>query len=263
MGHSTTKQNNLSIVTPGSGAAMITGLTMKQGGNPYGVQKSNFGPQLGLAWTPDYLQHKVVFRGGFGVNYNENEFAITVQGNANSPTLLGFSQTGYSSKNSAIQYAVAGDVHTPLAYPSNTHAITTFNAAGLPTAAGLSVQVTGFDQNVKTITVYHYSLDTQISLPRNFVGTLGYQGSSGHHLLYQEDLNAVAVVHGYALNPAPEPRDDEHQRSKFELQRDARDNQEHNFSHGFQIEGQYTWSKSMDEGSSPYTPQSLCANQHS
>jgi len=246
------KQNNLSIVTPGPGAALITGLTMTQGGNLYGVQKSNFGPQLGLAWTPDYLQHKVVFRGGFGVNYNENEFAITVQGNANSPTLLGFSQTGYSSKNPSIQYAVAGDIHTPLAYPSNSHAITTFNANGLPTAAGLSVQVTGFDQNVKTIAVYHYSLDTQISLPRNFVGTLGYQGSSGHHLLYQEDLNAVAVIHGYALNPAL---------SRVMMNINGANSNynamlatiKHNFSHGFQIEGQYTWSKSMDEGSSPYT----------
>jgi hypothetical protein len=246
------KQNNLSIVTPGAGAALISGLTMTQGGNLYGVQKGNFGPQLGLAWNPDYFQRKVVIRGGFGVNYNEDEFAITVQGNANSPTLLNFSPTGYSSKNSSIQYNVAGDIHTPLAYPSNPHAITTFGPNGLPTATGLSVQVTGFDQNVKTITVYHYSLDTEMALSHNFVATLGYQGSSGHHLLYQEDLNAVAVIHGYALNPAL---------SRVMMNINGANSNynallatmKHNFAHGFQIEGQYTWSKSMDEGSSPYT----------
>lgn len=244
------KQNNLSVVTPGQGAAMITGLTMRQGGNLYTVQKGNFGPQVGFAWSPASLGRKAVVRGGFGVNYNENEFAITVQGNANSPTLLGFSQTGYSSKNSSIQYAVARDVHTPLAYPVNTHAITTFGTNGLPTAA--AVQVTGFDQNVKTITVFHYSLDTELMLPSGFVATLGYQGSSGHHLLYQEDLNAAAVVRGYALNPAL---------SRVMMNINGANSNynamlatiKHNFSHSFQIEGQYTWSKSMDEGSSPYT----------
>ena len=89
-------------------------------------------------------------------------------------------------------------------------------------------------------------------MPHNFVATLGYQGSSGHHLLYQDDLNAVAVVKGYALNPAL---------SRVMMNINGANSNynamlatiKHNFSHSFQIEGQYTWSKSMDEGSSPYT----------
>jgi hypothetical protein len=245
------KQNNLSVITPGAGAAMLTGLTMTQGGNLYSVQKGNFGPQVGFAWTPASLHHGVVFRGGVGINYNEDEFAITVQGNANSPTLLNITPSGYSSKNPNILYAIASDVHTPLAYPSNPHAITSFGANGLPNL-GLSVNVTGNDPNVKTITVYHYSLDTEMTLPAHFVATLGYQGSSGHHLLYEKDLNAVAVVQGYALNPAL---------SRVTLNSNGANSNysamlatiKHNFSHSFQIEGQYTWSKSMDEGSSPFT----------
>ncbi len=101
------------------------------------------------------------------------------------------------------------------------------------------------------MTVYHYSLDTEMQLPANFVATLGYQGSSGHHLFYEVDLNAVAAVKGYPLNP---------QLSQvIDYTNGANSNYnamlaslKHNFSHSFQVEADYTWSKSMDEGSSSY-----------
>ena len=173
-----TKQNNLSVAVPGQGSSLLTGLTMRQGGDLYSAQKGNFGPQIGLAWTPAYLNNKVVFRGGFGLNYNENEFAITLQGNQNSPTLVSFSQSGYSTKNSAIQYKTAPDVHSPLGYPANSAAIVnTFGSNNLPTNTATSI--TGFDQHVKTITVAHYSLDTEIALPASFVATLGLSGQRG------------------------------------------------------------------------------------
>lgn len=190
-----------------------------------------------------------MIRGGFGVNYNENEFAITLQGNQNSPGLVSFNQSGYSSKNSAIQYKLAPDVHSPLGFPSNTAAISTFGANNLPTKTATSI--TGFDQHVKTTTVYHYSLDTEIALPAQFVATLGYQGSQGRHLLYQMNLNAYGVAHGAALNPNV---------SSFGYYANGANSNynallgtiRHNFSHGFQLQTNYTWSKSMDEGSDPY-----------
>ncbi len=244
-----TKQNNLSIVTPGSGAALLTGLTMTQGGNLNTVQKGNFGPQMGFAWNPSYFQSKLVIRGGVGINYNENEFAITTQGGSNSPAVLSFAQTGYSSKNPNIQYILPSSPTSVFGYPPNTHAITTFGTNNLPTTT--TVSVTGFDSHVKTITVYHYSLDTQLALPSNFIATLGYQGSSGHHLLYQENLNAVAVARGYPLNPSltgvgfyTNGANSNYNAMLATLK--------HNFARSFQVEGQYTWSKSMDEGSSPY-----------
>jgi hypothetical protein len=243
------KQNNLSIVTPGAGSALLTGLTMRQGGNLSTVQKSNFGPQLGFAWNPDHFEGKVVIRGGFGINYNENEFAITTQGGSNSPAVLSFAQTGYSSKNANIQYLLPTSPTSLFGYPPNPHAISTFGANNLPTTT--TVSVTGFDAHVKTITVYHYSLDTQVALPANFVATVGYQGSSGHHLLYQENLNAVAAVRGYALNPAltgvgfyTNGSNSNYNAMLASLK--------HNFSRSFQVEAQQTWSRSMDEGSNPY-----------
>ncbi len=243
------KENNLSVVTPGAGSALLTGLTMKQGGNLYTVQYGNFSPQVGFAWNPNYYQRKVVMRGGFGMNYEENQLAITISAFSNVPQVLAFSQSGYSKKNAAIQYTVAPSINSPFGFTPNVAAQTTFNSADLPNSTVVSV--TGFDNHVKTITVYHYSLDTELELARDWVATVGFQGSSGHHLLYEQDLNAVAVVHGYALNPQLNRVAD------FTNGANSNYNAmlatlKHNFSQSFQVEADYTWSKSMDEGSTPY-----------
>src|SRR6202012_379859 len=93
------KQNNLNVVVPGQGAALLTGLTMRQNGSLYTVQKGDFSPQTGFAWTPQVLGGKFVVRGGVGINYNENEFAITIQGYNNTPALVALNATGYAGTN--------------------------------------------------------------------------------------------------------------------------------------------------------------------
>ncbi len=147
------------------------------------------------------------------------------------PTALSFRPT--SAFSSQIVYNTAPSINSPFGYPANPHAISTFNSNNIPTAAVVSVSA--FDNNQKTATVYIYSLDTQMQLPGNFVASLGYQGSSGHHLFYEVDLNAAAVVKGYPLNP---------QLSRItDFTNGANSNynamlasQKHNFSHSFQVE---------------------------
>jgi hypothetical protein len=241
------KQNNLSVFTPGTGSSMLTNASFVQTGSLANNQKGNFGPQVGFAWNPNYLNNKVVFRGGFGVNYEENQIAITRSGDANPPLSLSFNASAFSSQ---IVYNTAGNVNSPFGYPSNPHFITGFNTNNIPTSTVISING-AFDNNQKTATVYHYSLDTEMLLPANFVATLGFQGSSGHHLFYEVDLNAVAAVKGYPLNPQLN--------QVIEYTNGANSNYsamlaslKHNFSHGFQVEADYTWSKSMDEGSSSY-----------
>lgn len=241
------KQNNLSVFTPGAGSAMLTGASLVQTGSLAANQKGNFGPQVGFAWTPDYYHHNIVLRGGFGINFEENQIAITRSGDANVPIALSFGPT--SAFSSQIVYNTAPSINSPFGYPANPHAISTFNSNNIPTAAVVSA--TAFDNNQKTATVYHYSLDTQMQLPANFVASLGYQGSSGHHLFYEVDLNAVAVVKGYPLNPQLNRITDftNGANSNYNAMLASL---KHNFSHSFQVEADYTWSKSMDEGSSSY-----------
>ena len=241
------KQNNLSVFTPGVGAAMLTNASFVQTGSLATNQKGNFGPQLGFAWSPSRYNSKVVFRGGFGINYEENQIAITRSGDANPPLSLSFTASAFSPQ---IVYNTAPNINSPFGYPSNPHFVTTFNGNNVPTATVISING-AFDNNQKTTTVYHYSLDTEMQLPSNFVATLGYQGSSGHHLFYEVDLNSYAAVRGYPLNPQLN--------QVIDYTNGANSNYnamlaglKHNFSHSFQVEADYTWSKSMDEGSSSY-----------
>jgi len=242
------KQNNLSTVELGSGQAMLTGLSMRIGGNLYNAQKGNFGPQFGFAWNPGT---KLAVRGGFGLNYNQNEIAITANGTANPPNVLSksFCCSSATSSNSTILYALPSDVHTLYGYPANSNAIATFGTNNLP-ATG-TANVTGFDQDVKTIYTYHYSLDTQYNLGRNWVASLGYQGSASRHLILQTNLNAVAAAAGIPLNPTLTS-------VGFYSNNGVANNNsmlagvKHQFSHSFLLDAQYVWAKSMDQGSQPY-----------
>lgn len=249
LGGLTDKQGNLSVFTPGQGSAMLTGASFVQSASLSSAQKGNFGPQLGFAWNPNYFARKAVVRGGFGINYEENQIAILRSGDANIPVAISFGPT--STFSPQIQYTTAPSINSPFGYPANPNAITTFNSNGIPTSASTVVTASAFDLNPKTTTVYHYSLDTELQLPANFVGTLGYQGSAGHHLLYEVDLNAIAAVHGYALNP--------HLSQVIDYTNGANSNYnamlaglKRSFHRSFQLEADYTWSKSMDEGSTPY-----------
>jgi hypothetical protein len=241
------KQNNLSVFTPGAGSAMLTNASFAQTGSLATVQKNNFGPQVGFAWAPNYYNNKVVVRGGFGINYEENQIAILRSGDANPPLSLSFSASAFSPQ---IVYNTAPNINSPFGYPANPNFKTTFNTNNIPTSTVISING-AYDNNQKTGTVYHYSLDTEMQLPANFVATLGFQGSSGHHLFYEVDLNAVAAVKGYPLNPQLN--------QVIDYTNGANSNYnamlaslKHNFSHSFQVEADYTWSKSMDEGSSSY-----------
>lgn len=246
LGSMTDKQNNISVLNFGTGSSMMTGLQILPQHALATVQPANFGPQLGFAWSPNYYHQTLVLRGGVGINYEENQIAILRSGDANVPAAISFSASAFSP---SILYNTAPNIDSPFGYPANTHAETTFNSNNIPTTAIVSVDA--FDNHQKTMTVYHYSLDTEMQLPDNFVATLGYQGSSGHHLFYEQDLNAYAAVRGYALNPQLNRITD------FTNGANSNYNAmlaclKHNFSHSFQAETDYTWSKSMDEGSSSY-----------
>lgn len=250
------KGDNLRTVVLGQGSAMLTGLSVRKGGNMYTAQKGNLGPQFGFAWNPAVLRQKVVIRGGFGLNYNQNEMAITANGNGNpgnivSANFFGASNSGPGVSGASIKYGLPSDPHSFFGYPANSNTVTGFNANGLPTNAATTISVTGFDAHVKTIQTYHYSLDTQFDLGHRFVGTLGYQGSNSHHLILQQDMNVIAAVSGIALNPQLT------RVGYYGNKGNANYNAmiatlKHNFSHSYQAEAQYTWAKSMDNGSQPY-----------
>lgn len=249
------KQNNLSVVQFGTGADYLTGISMRQGGDLWKSQKGNFGPQIGFNWSPDFYRQKMVVRGGFGLNFNQNEIAITSGGNNNPPTqsYYDFNSGSPTTINANIQYGVSSSPNSLFGFAPNPNTVTTYNANFLP--VGGSANVTAFPANLPTEYTYHYSLATEYEFGYHMVFSLGYQGSVSHHLITQYNANAVAAMNGLALNPLitsvgvyANTASSNNNMMLAELK--------HQFSHSFSADAQFTWGRSMDDGSGPYTQDS-------
>lgn len=248
------KQGNMYSVQFGAGSAMLTGMTIRKGGDLWNAQKLNFGPQFGFAWTPGFYRQRMVIRGGFGLNYNQEEIAISanVNGNPGLTVSPNFTSSLPTSINPGIVYAIPGDVHSLFGYPPNPNTISTYGTNGLPTTG--QIGVTAFQSNMPTMYTEHYSLDTQTDLGAQFVFTLGYQGSVSRHIYFHYDGNAVASVQGIPLNPQVNGV------NYFGNGGHGNYNAmmaglKHQFSHQFMMDAEFTWAKSMDTSSAPYTQQ--------
>ena len=242
------KQGNLYSARLGSGADMLTGMTIQRGGDLWNPQKLNFGPQFGFAWNPTAFNQRFVLRGGYGLNYNQNEIAITgnASGNPGLTVSPNFSLSLPTSPNPGIVYQIPSDVHSLFGYPPNPNTIVSFGPNGLPTTG--QVGVTAFPTNMPTMYTEHYSLDTQTDIGAKFILSVGYQGSVGRHNYFHYDANAVAAVQGIPLNPQVNGVDffNNNGHSNYNaLIAGLR----HQFAHHFMIDAQFTWARSMDTSS--------------
>jgi hypothetical protein len=244
------KENNLDVL---QSLNNLSALNIRVGGNLYAPQKLNFGPQLGFAWQPAEQMGRLVVRGGFGINYNQNEIAITANGNGNPPNAVqaNFCCATPTSSVPQILYETASSVTSLFGYAPNPATITTFGSNNLPTN-GSPISVTGFEAKPKTLAVYHYSLDTEYQLPYDTVATLGYQGSETRHSYVQSNYNVIAAAQGIALSPLANFID-YYSNTGTGNYNALLAGLKHNFSHHFNLEAQYAWAKSMDENSGPYS----------
>jgi hypothetical protein len=248
----TDKDNHMGALIFGSGASLLTGIVLKTGVGSWVAQKMNFGPQLGFNWSPDWFKSKLVVRGGFGLNYNQQQIATANNDDGNPPGTSGIpgSSTSPTNINPNIIYAVSSSPHNYYGYPPNPHAITTFNAAGLPTGGGANLG--GFPNNMPTEYIEHYSFDVEYDLGHALFANIGYEGSVGRHLLYNYDANALGDIKGAPLNPLINGV------NTFGSGGKSSNNMmlaglKHDFSHTFSAEGQFTWGHSEDTDSGPYS----------
>ncbi|HEU5233173.1 MAG TPA: carboxypeptidase-like regulatory domain-containing protein [Terriglobales bacterium] len=247
----TSKQGNMFVAIPGSGSNFLTGLTVKRG-DSWNAQKNNFGPEIGFAWSPGRSEGKLAIRGGYGLNYNQLELALSANV-ANNPGLVvnpSFTMATPSSPNPGIVYAVSSNLRSLTNFPANPNAVSSFASNGLP-ASGAPVNVVIFPQDLPTLRVHHYSLQTEYNFGDNYVMSLSYQGSLSRNLVFHENPNATPAASGFALNPQIGGGDfwnmngyGNYNAMIAELR--------HQFSRQFMADFQFTWSKSMDTASGPY-----------
>jgi hypothetical protein len=253
------KESNMLVATPGAGTNFLTGLTVHPG-HSWNAQKNNFGPQIGLAWSPGRFNDKLVVRGGYGLNYNQEELAISAN-ISNNPGLVVFptfsqntpspSSCAQPLPNCGIVYAVSSGVNNLDGYPTNPNSIAPFGANGLPVTGSVGVQI--FPNTLPTMRTHHYSADVQYDLGHNLVASLGYQGSLSRNIFFHENPLVVAAQ-GAALNPQIGGGDfwnvngyANYNAMLAELK--------HQFSRQFSADAQFTWSKCMDTSSGPYFEQ--------
>lgn len=261
------KQNNLDVLRFGQGTDALTGMNIRVGGHLYQPQKTNFGPQFGFSWQPKGFNQNMVVRGGFGINYNQNEIAILANGNGNPPNAVQASFTcpyPYTANptcaGTGILYETAGSINSLFGYAPNPAAITKFGSDNLPTN-GQPIFVTGFPSNPKTIATYHYSMQMEYQLPFLSVFDIGYDGSLTRHLLTQANYNVIALAQGVPLNPKANFVDYYYNAANSNYSA-LLTSIRHEFSHNFNLEAQYTWAKTMDEGSGPYEEDPYPFNVH-
>ncbi len=255
------KQDNMLRAFPGAGANYLADLALRKG-DSWNAQKDNFGPEIGFAWSPTKFNDRLVFRGGYGLNYNQEEIAISAN-IVNNPGLVlfpSFDTNSPMSINPGIVYAVSSDAHNLYGYPANLNTKLTFGPNGLPQPGqpncpiSCPVNVQIFPNTLPTMRVHHYSLDMQYDLGHQLVAVLGYQGSLSRDIFFHENPLAVPATLGYPLNPQIGGGDywgvggrGNYNAMLAELK--------HQFSHQFMADAQYTWSKSMDTSSAPYSEQ--------
>jgi hypothetical protein len=249
----TDKNNNMGVLRYGSGSDILTGITIRPGIGAWNAQKLNFGPQVGFNWSPGIYGGKIVLRGGFGMNYNEEQIANSNANDFNPPGTSSVPGTSTSPAdiNPNILYATSSSPTNIFGYPANPSVITTFNSAGLPTAGAANLNALTSPGNLPTEYTYHYSLETMMDLTHSWVATLGYIGSSGKHLMFNYDGNAYGVIQGASLNPLVNSI------NTFGNQGKSNNNMmisdlKHQFSNTFSLDAQYTWAHSFDTNSGPY-----------
>ena len=203
------KEGNMLVATPGAGADYLTGLTVHKG-NSWNAQKDNLGPQIGFAWSPGQFHDKIVVRGGYGLNYNQEEIAISSNivnnpGLAVSPT-FSIATPGTAANptpNPGIIYATSSNVHSLFGYPPNSNAVSCLGPSnglpiacpGGPTPAAVNVEI--FPTNLPTMLTHHYSLYIQNDLGHQWIMSLGYLGSLSRNIYFHQNPNATPAASGF------------------------------------------------------------------
>jgi hypothetical protein len=231
----------------GPAGTELAGMTLVPHDQLWNPEHSNFGPKLGLAWTPGYLQNKVVFRAGFGISYNHLDIALFNPALEDGPNVANFGlccgtnsqDFGTPFANGQIKYVV-GTSNSPFSYPANPALATGVGPNGFPNGVG-QVEVYGAFPNTKNPMSYLYSAETEFQILSNLTGTLGYAGSTGHHY-------ARLVDQVFLYNTANSPVHDAYfaQTDSNQSYNAMNAQLRHTMKHGLSAAIVYTWSKSLD-----------------
>ncbi len=203
-------------------------------------------PRIGIAWSP-FASHKTVFRAGFGIYYY----------------LL--DDLSYRLDQTAPYNTTLTVKNIPLTSVENL-----VPGGALPT--GTLISPSGVQPDIRTPTIESYSFKIEQQIAPNTTLTVGYVGSHGYHELLSLDANIpVPTICPAAPCPASlaagtpyiatGSKDANPAVANTTLWFSAGNSSynalevdvQHQLSHGFQLRGVYTYSKSLDNGDTTNT----------
>jgi hypothetical protein len=222
--------------------------TVSHLGNPYfnNPTLKNFEPRIGLAWDP-FGTGKTSIRSGFALfDVLPLPYEFLIISSASAPFLKSVTTPGDKLPPGSFPF---------LAYPAGV--------AAQPPGSLAGQRVAYVDPNPQRSHVYEWNLSVQQQLPGNIVGTLSYIGSRGIHLPYRTDDADIVVppnTNGTYFFPQPTGSGTPINPNVGRIDRLATDADsyydgmllgvEKRLSRRVQIQGSYTWQKSIDTGSS-------------
>jgi len=152
---------------------LTNGFAYAGGNSPFGrrVQqndKNDWAPRIGFAWDP-WNKGKTVFRGGYGVYYDQALIGIVEQNSFTTPP--------FNNSNSPT-----GTVAAPIPFGNPTPAS--------PATRGNLGTVNATTAPWVTPVIQQWALSWQQEVFRNALFEIGYSGSAGNHLIRPVDINA-------------------------------------------------------------------------
>jgi hypothetical protein len=246
------KNGKLATVVFGTGSNIFSDMRVRTGGSQYNAQKTNFGPQLGFAWSPrsfigQDFGNRLVLRGGFGIAFNGISQSNSLDVRFNPPFVD--NNPTFSGSNILYINSFPSDVHSPNGYAPNPAAIVTFGPNNLPLTG--RTDLTALPATWPTTYTYHYTIGTEYDLGHQWVASIGYQGSTTRHLTEHYNVYNPGSANNLALNQSVSGvtfyADDggaQFNALLLELK--------HTFSQSFQIDTQYRFSHTIDSGSNAY-----------
>ncbi len=215
------------------------------------ADKNNFGPQIGFAYSPGFLENKGVIRGGFGIGYNRIPSVVFINSRGNPPFFARFGiccgtagpagGDGFGTPfvDGQILYAL-GSSNSPNSFPTNP-----LLGGGINPATGLpfngAVEIYGSPQDQPNAQSFRYSLEGQYQLPAKLTATLGYQGSRNRNLIRLVNQNFIFARLNPNINAAFLPTPDVKSNYNALLA-----TLERRFANGFQVQANYRFAKSLD-----------------